>query len=190
MRKFSPRGSWLLLALWFLWLAPSATAQISPQSDDRASVHVESVLTRAQQLEAEQRWGDALSVYEEALRENPQEPTLGDRHNLAKIHYDLGRRYSDSSFLRTLTTLPDRQAVNLYSEVLIKIESHYVTAPDWAALVNRGTKDLDIALHEKAFQQPQRAGQDKCSARCLYRPTATACRKAALCAPGSKPSTR
>jgi len=52
--------------------------------------------------------------------------TLGKAHDLAKIHYDLTRRYSDSSFLRALSSLAERQALGLYSEVLVKIESHYV----------------------------------------------------------------
>ncbi len=138
-----------------IWLAAPAAAQvrIPAPAASTSAVEIDGVLRRAQPLEGEQRWGDALSIYEEALRDHPDEPTLSDRHNLAKIHYDLNRRYGDSSFLRALSTLPDRQALNLYSEVLVKIESHYVTAPNWAALVARGTQDLEIALAEKSFRE-------------------------------------
>ncbi len=165
MRKFIPRQSVFLFALWLFWLAAPLAAQVrivTPAAESAADL-VQSALRRAQQLENEQRWGDALSVYEEALREYPDEPTLGGRHDLAKIHYDLNRRYGDSSFLRTLTTLGNREAVNLYAEVLVKIESHYVTAPDWAALVARGQRDLEIALHEKAFQQRNVPGKSAAS---------------------------
>ena len=49
--------------------------------------------------------------------------------------------------------------MTLYSEVLTKIESHYVTAPDWTALVNRGSQGLQVALAEKTFQQKNLPGR-------------------------------
>ncbi|HEV3138025.1 MAG TPA: S41 family peptidase [Pirellulales bacterium] len=160
-RKFTPRGSWLLVALLSVWLGSPAAAQNKslPAASELSAGQVDGFLRRAQKFEVEQRWGEALSVYEEALRELPDEPTLGNRHDLAKIHYDLSRRYSDSSFLRALGTLPERQAIGLYTEVLVKIESHYVTAPDWAALLARGTQDLAVALAEKPFQQRNLSGK-------------------------------
>jgi carboxyl-terminal processing protease len=160
MQKITQRG-WKLSVLCLLWLCASATAQIKSSSlqNELAGESVDGMIRRAQQFEAEQRWGEALSVYDEVIREYPSERGVGDRHNLAKIHYDLGRRYGDSSFLRALTTLPERQAIDLYSEVLVKIESHYVTAPDWATLVARGAQDLEIAVREKAFQQRNLSGK-------------------------------
>lgn len=161
MRKITLPGRWLLCALC-LWLAADgavAQVRILTPASQATSSQVDGVLRRALELESERRWGEALSVYEEALRDHPDEPTLGSRHNLAKIHYDLSRRYGDSSFLRALATLPDRQAVSLYSEVLLKIESHYVAAPNWSALVTRGTQDLEIALGEKLFRDRHLQGR-------------------------------
>ncbi len=168
-RKFTQRRSWLLLALLVLGLASSATAQIrilpntadsSFDRNDRSNAdEIDGFLRRASKLEAEHSWGEALSIYEEALRDHPDEPTLSSRHTLAKIHYDLGRRYGDSSFLKALNTLSERQAVSLYSEILLKIESHYVTTPDWASLVARGTQGLAVAIREKAFQQQNLRGK-------------------------------
>ena len=105
---------WLLCCVAFRlhWpLRPLPKFAFCRRADRLRPTELDGFLRRAQQLEGEQRWGEALTVYEEALREHPDEPTIGDRHNLAKIHYDLGRRYSDSSFLRALTTLPERQAI-------------------------------------------------------------------------------
>jgi carboxyl-terminal processing protease len=129
----------------------AAQSRIAPAPHYTAEI--DNVLRRAEKLEGEQRWGEALSLYEEALREFPDEPTLGSRHTLAKIHYDLSRRYSDSSFLRAIRALSERQALSLYSEVLLKIESHYVAAPDWNQLVARGTQSLSVALREKGFKE-------------------------------------
>jgi len=128
MRKTTQPVRWLLCALWFVCLlAPAARAaaqvRILPATSELPSAQIDLVLRRAQQLEGERRWGEALAVYEEALRDYPHEQkTFGDRQSLAKIHYDLGRRYGDSSFLRALVTLQERQAMALYSEVLVKIE--------------------------------------------------------------------
>jgi carboxyl-terminal processing protease len=168
-RKFTERRSRLFLALLLLLgLASSATAQIrivpgtetsSEQIGKPSGEQVDGFLRRASKFEAERNWGEALSVYEEALREHPDELTLTNRHTLAKIHYDLGRRYGDSSFLRALSTLSERQAVSLYSEILLKIESHYVSTPDWASLIARGTQSLSVALREKAFQQQNLRGK-------------------------------
>ena len=49
------------------------------------------------------------------------------------------------------TSLDQREAMALYGEVLSKIQSHYVSEPDWAALVRRGTAGLEVALGEAAF---------------------------------------
>ena len=153
MQNITRPRRWLLSAILLAFLAAPAVAEVRivPPGRQISVAELDGVLHRASQLEGERRWGEALTIYEEALRDHPNEPTIGDRHNLAKIHYDLGRRYGDSSFLRALTTLPERQALSLYSEVLVKIESHYVTSPNWAALVARGTQDLEIALGEKTF---------------------------------------
>jgi carboxyl-terminal processing protease len=40
----------------------------------------------------------------------------------------------------------------MYTDAATKLQSHYVQNPDWAALVVRGTADLEIALGEKDFQ--------------------------------------
>jgi carboxyl-terminal processing protease len=162
MQKLSPRR-FLLAFLLAVGLALPAAAQtqvrIVPAQQNVAEI--DGVLERAEKMESEQRWGEALSIYEEALRDYPDHSGLGSRHNLAKIHYDLSRRYSDSSFLRALTAVDERQAMGLYSEVLVKIETHHVNAPDWAALVARGTQDLRVALHQKQFQQRHVAGRSR-----------------------------
>jgi carboxyl-terminal processing protease len=164
-RRLFWRGSWLLV-LGLAFGSSSAHAQLrflppggQPAAEESAPESLDGLLVRAQKLEAEHRWGEALALYEDALRDHPGEPGLGQRHELAKIHYDLGRRYSDSSYLRALNSLTERQALSLYSEVLAKIESHYVTAPDWTALVARGTQSLEVAIREPGFQKQNFRGR-------------------------------
>ena len=157
-RTSRARGSWLLILLLLVGLAGPAGAQVRVAPSSTHTADITDFLRRAEKLEGERRWGEALSVYEEALRKFPDEPTLDSRHTLAKIHYDLGRRYNDSSYLRAIATLSEREALSLYNEVLLKIESHYVTAPDWGRLVARGTRSLNVALGQKNFQQQNLPG--------------------------------
>lgn len=151
----------LLLFLVFTCGAATADAQLRivvPQ-DDAPTVTtsaVDDVLRRGQQFEAERRWGDALTLYEDALRHRPGDPALGPRHELAKIHYDLGRRYNDTSFLRSLGSLKERDVAALYNELLLKIQSHYVMQPNWQELVRRGTASLSVALSEESFNRTNR----------------------------------
>ncbi len=160
-RTLTARGTRLFVVLLLVGLAGPASAElrILPAQTPVATTEVRNFLQQATQLEGEQRWGEALSIYEKALREHPDDPTLDHRRALAKIHYDLGRRYGDTSFLRAITSLSERDAINLYSEVLIKIESHYVTSPDWNQLVERGTQSLQTALGEKSFQEKNLRGK-------------------------------
>ncbi|MBN1853330.1 MAG: S41 family peptidase [Pirellulales bacterium] len=112
---------------------------------------IHSLLERGRQLEANRSWAEALTLYEEAMREYPNDASLLERYDLAKLHFSLGRRYEDDSFCQTLNSLSTLQAKQIYSDVLLKIQSHYVTTPAWRNLVVRGTKALDIALANNSF---------------------------------------
>jgi carboxyl-terminal processing protease len=120
-------------------LAPELTAEVN------------TVVSQGTKLESQRRWGEALALYEDEIRKNPNVTQLFERIDLAKIHYDLGRRYADGSFRRTIAQLDEPQALTLYSEVLTKISAHYVQEPDWRHLLDRGTRDLEVALYEADF---------------------------------------
>jgi carboxyl-terminal processing protease len=145
---------WLLsVALTLVALPLSAQVRIViPQVEQaNASSSIEAILRRGQKFETDRRWGDALSLYEAELRRHPNDPAIAPRHELAKIHYDLGRRYVDSSFRKSLRTLTERDAAALYSELLLKIQSHYVAQPNWQELLRRGNASLTVAIGEETF---------------------------------------
>jgi tetratricopeptide (TPR) repeat protein len=104
------------------------------------------VLQRGHELEAQQRWGEALAHYEGALRDFPDQRDLWERLSRARSHFDLARRYEDRSYLLSLRSLDEAKALTLYEEILAKIESHYVNPPNWQQLAERGLANLDIAL--------------------------------------------
>ena len=77
--------------------APAAAA--SPASG------VAELVRRGRQLETQNRWSEALTHYERAHRTHPDSVAINDRLQLARIHYDLGRRYADNSFRKLLVNI-------------------------------------------------------------------------------------
>lgn len=142
-------------AVLFLGLAPCRVpAQVViPAEALSPETAVTQLLQRGQDLETQQRWGEALAHYEEALRDYPEKSELWDRLTRARMHYDLSRRYEDASFMTWVQKLNERDAQDVYSEVLQKIESYYVNQPSWQELAQRGLDNLDIALSSPAFRQ-------------------------------------
>ncbi len=99
-------------------------------------------------------WGDAIQHYETALREFTADPTLQQRLLISKLHYDVVRRYHDASFQQTVRQTSISEALDLYTEILANIETHYVDGVDWKKLVRHGSASLEVALTEDAFLNP------------------------------------
>ena len=136
---------------------PAAQTSASPLtvSSAASSSDIAGALKSGQKLEAQRRWAEAYTLYEDTARLNYSQPHLElDQHlDVAKMHFDIGRRYADAAFRRSAATLSDFDALEMYTDAATKVQSHYLQYPDWAALVNRGTTDLEIALGEPAFQE-------------------------------------
>jgi carboxyl-terminal processing protease len=142
----------VLVAVTFLTLVSTSVAQIRiPSSAVVSETKLSEIREAGFALEQQRRWGEALVHWEQAVRQYPDAADLQQRLTFAKIHYDLGRRYSDSSFVASLHQLTSQKTLDLYSEVLLKIQSHYVESPNWKELVGRGTLNLDVALADPEF---------------------------------------
>ncbi|QDS97132.1 putative CtpA-like serine protease [Adhaeretor mobilis] len=114
---------------------------------------LEGILREGSELESGRRWSEALTHYEQALREHPGDTTLMRRQDLAKLHYSLDRRYSDRSYLNSVRSLSTQQSLSLYLELLRKVHTHYVNTPPWQRLGVRGVTSLDIALTDDSFRK-------------------------------------
>ncbi|MEM8864981.1 MAG: S41 family peptidase [Planctomycetota bacterium] len=132
--------------------APSANEEvrIAPEAMPQA---IARVLERGGELESQQRWADALSLYEEAVRENPNEPQLQRRFEIARLHFGIERRYADTSFRDSVHKLDNRTSTQLYSELLRKIESHYVVSPPWDKIASRGVASVQLAITKRAVRR-------------------------------------
>jgi carboxyl-terminal processing protease len=155
------RLAWLLIL--GLVLACWGGAGVYGQVSDPAAVPTAAepqgdlavVLERGTQLERQRRWAEALTHYEEALRLHPQRTDLSERLYVARRHYDVCRRYADTTFTAMVDSLRDRDALAIYDEVLAKVNVHYVQEPNWQEVFRRGTGQLVVALSEPPFAEKQ-----------------------------------
>ena len=151
----------LVLALAVVAGAP-AFAQQTTHSAFQSTVQIPNearrfsttaVLEEGLQFEKADRWVDALTFYEQALREHPAAPELELRRTLASIHCDLERRQSDSSFGDLVKLVPEREAIEMFDEIALKVQTHYVDSPDWQKITWRGTANLDVAVTKRHFRE-------------------------------------
>ncbi len=146
----------LLLAATFVFCSSLCSAQTSEvqwreaRIEDSGSSHV---LNQGLDFERQGQWGEALSLYQQALRKNPKSQQLRQRRTIARIHFDLDRRYGDRSFLATIDTTNENKSLEVYAEILLKIQSYYVDTPDWTEIANYGLASLEIALTTEDFLQ-------------------------------------
>lgn len=146
-------------ALFAAWtVAPAAAQTAAPVAAPAATVasapteeKLTQLLVQGRELETQRRWSEALSWYEDALRQYPQHQSLEERLHLTRIHYDLSGRYGDQAYRASLDTLGRDKLLELYDEILQKIQTHYVEPPHWQQLVDSGTAGLMEALLDPLF---------------------------------------
>ena len=138
----------MLLTAAILFPLTSATAQSVADASSEAG----RTLTEGRDLEKSGRWGEALGLYQQFLRSNPVDKDIQRRRSVARLHFDLERRYSDSSFIQTIQTGETSSALTVYAEVLAKIESYYVETPNWSELASFGLTSLEIAMMDPEFR--------------------------------------
>ncbi len=112
---------------------------------------LEAAFERGRQLEAEARWGEAILHYDDSLRQFPKNDELHQHRVIARLHYDLGRRYTDPTFLDATVALSRDHVLQLCREVLTKVETHHVDTPAWRGILNHGTLNLEVALIDPVF---------------------------------------
>jgi len=160
LRTYSSALAFFAPALLCLMATPAA-AQVRVPAEALAEQNViASILEEGAKLEAELKWGEALTHYEKALKSHPRRTDLKHRVSITRAHWDLGRRYKDSRFVKSLSTYTDRQLLDVYSEVLLKVHAHYVHEPDWRNLAGQGLLNLEVAARTPKFRETHMAGVD------------------------------
>lgn len=132
-----------------------ATAAIAQTTTDAASseylARIQQAVDEGLELEKDRQWVEAIQHYESTLRSYPNQPQVRRRLQIARLHHDVVRRTSDSAIERLITSVTPAQALDLYSEVLARLEMSYVDAIQFSELIRGGTAYLEVALTEPTF---------------------------------------
>ncbi len=107
--------------------------------------------TKGLEFERTQMWSDAIRHYETETRNYPNSTKLYQRLIISRLHHDVNRRYQDDSFVASVGHLSVSQALDLYSEILANLQTHYVESVDWSRVQIHGTAALEVALTEERF---------------------------------------
>jgi carboxyl-terminal processing protease len=125
---------------------PSAPAAHAGENDDS-----QPILAKGLDFERERNWAAAIETYRKALDKWPSKTEFARRLRLCELHFKLVRRYQDFSFRGVLLRLPREQAIDLYTEVMDRIQEHYVDPVPLEPLVRHGLDDLEVALRDPVF---------------------------------------
>ncbi len=144
--------SQFVLAL--LWIAlPVFAQQKLATAATTALPIVEEAISQGIELERSRDWIKAIQHYETALRQNPGEPRIRRRLQISRLHHDVNRRINDGAIEQIINTASPATVLDLYSEILARLEMSYVDNVQLLEVVRGGTAYLEVALMEPAFIQ-------------------------------------
>ena len=134
-------------------LAPSSQATVPAMSETPASLQPEEVLRVGKALEQQRRWQEAIQHYEKSLKLLPLNKQITERMQISRVHLDVTRRYADRSFIESVERSTPAQSIEVYQDVVSKLETYYVDSIDYYKLALYGTAFLEVALTEREFIQ-------------------------------------
>ncbi|MEM9364770.1 MAG: S41 family peptidase [Planctomycetota bacterium] len=136
-----------------LSVTPASAQRPDLDADQKAAstASADELLRLGLQLESESKWGEAIEHYESAHRRFSNDRTFYQRLLISRLHFDVNRRYRDETFLQSVRELTASQTLDLYTEILANLQTHYVDTLEWSRVLLHGTAALEVALTEPAF---------------------------------------
>lgn len=153
----SPVRAPLFCLILFTFLTNSAPAQTAVSADSNSIA----LLNQGILLEKSHDWIGAIQHYESAIREHPASAELRRRLLISRLHYDVVRRSSDAAISDMVSRISETEALELYSEVLTRLEMSYVDPIDLTEIIRGGTAYLEVALTETSFLDSHLQGRSK-----------------------------
>jgi carboxyl-terminal processing protease len=134
-------------------LPTSSQATVPATIDTPAALQPEEVLRVGKALEQQRRWQEAIQHYEKSLKLLPLNKQITERMQISRVHLDVTRRYADRSFIESVERSTPAQSLEVYQDVVSKLETYYVDSIDYYKLALYGTAFLEVALTERDFIQ-------------------------------------
>lgn len=156
-------ASWIALGLSLLIPLAAAAQNGSPQGAAAPSTSLElfqelpappdadAAVREGADLERAGRWVDAITHYESALEQFPENERLIYGLRRAKIHFGIDRRYSDASYEQQLLRKTPSDALTLFEEIFDQVGNNYVDPVSATSFTAHGTESLYLALANEKF---------------------------------------
>ncbi|MFM8262289.1 MAG: S41 family peptidase, partial [Pirellula sp.] len=132
-------------------VAPNPT--VKSATEPASSLQADEALRVGKGLEQQKRWQEAIQHYEKSLKSLPLNKQITERMQISRVHLDVTRRYADRSFIESVERSTPAQALEVYQDVVSKLETYYVDTVDYSKLALYGTAFLEVALTERDFLQ-------------------------------------
>ena len=104
-----------------------------------------------EQLESSRQWVEAITLYEASLEAWQNDEGLKYALRRTRIHFGVDRRYSDRSFENQLLSKGRAAALDLYEDILSRVQNEYVDTVSPGRFVAHGTESLYMALKNEKF---------------------------------------
>ncbi|HEY8505831.1 MAG TPA: S41 family peptidase [Gemmataceae bacterium] len=146
------RAPGLALFALLLLASPAVRAQDGLPAGE---VSPERLRAQARELEEKGRWELALEAYCRLAELDRRYPDLREAIHRCLRHVLRDRRYRDPSIREKILTLSPHQALELYAEVVAKLQSHYYRAEASGPqeLLRHGLEEFEAALQDPVFRE-------------------------------------
>lgn len=144
---------WSTLTLFSLLLLPPVVCGSDDPLEVDASVYTDAAdaLRAGEILENNRQWVEAINHYEATLERFTDDEGLKYGLRRTRIHFGVDRRYSDRSFEEKLLTKGRAEALDLFEDILSRVQYEYVEPIKETRFVAHGTESLYMALKNDRF---------------------------------------
>ena len=122
-----------------------------PAVDVSAYADATEALRAGEELENSRQWVDAITLYEAALERFKDDEGLKYALRRTRVHFGIDRRYTDRSFEEKLMKKGRSEALDLFDEILSRVQYEYVEQVSATRFVAHGTESLYMALRNEKF---------------------------------------
>jgi carboxyl-terminal processing protease len=146
-------GRWLIAGLLLLGVTPVLPVLHAASNDASGTVALEQLLQQAKQLEESGQWAQAIELYERLSARDRHLSEVKERFQncLRRVHQL--RRHKDATYRAQVLHLPWRDGLDIYGEVLNKLQISYVDREkvELTRLFRQGLEELRLALYDTSF---------------------------------------
>lgn len=144
---------WLSASILLLGVSCLLNNLRAASSDPSGTIALQQILQQAKQLEESGQWAKAIELYEQLPARDRKLSEVKERfQNCFRRAHQL-RRHQDSTYREQVLRLSWRDGLDIYGEVLAKLQLNYVDREkvELTRLFRQGLEELRLALYDTAF---------------------------------------